>query len=78
VRNYLAKGEKTRKDIWITTKVWIDYYDRLKNSVEASLKRLKMEYIDLLLLHRPINIAVHEKCFDEMMKLQDIGKVRHI
>ena len=55
----------------------IDYYDRVENSLTASLHRLKMDYVDLVLLHRPINERVHEPCLDALMQLQESGKIRH-
>jgi diketogulonate reductase-like aldo/keto reductase len=33
--------------------------------------------VDLLLLHRPTNLAEHEKCFDAMIQLQNAGKINH-
>lgn len=44
-----------RKELFITSKVWVTNYgydDALK-SIEISLKKLKTDYIDLMLLHRP-------------------------
>lgn len=44
-----------REEIFITTKVWIDNYgyEKCKASVMESLKKLKTDYIDLVLLHQP-------------------------
>lgn len=45
-----------REDIFITTKIWVqDYsYDGVLKATEASLERLGVDYIDLMLLHQPI------------------------
>jgi diketogulonate reductase-like aldo/keto reductase len=45
-----------RSEIFITTKVWNDDqgYDSTLRAIEASLKRLKMDYIDLYLIHWPV------------------------
>lgn len=43
-----------REDIFITTKVWPCYWNDPEISVNASLKDLKVEYVDLLLQHWPI------------------------
>ncbi len=45
-----------REDIWVTSKVWDDDqgYDKAKASIENSLKRLDIGYIDLMLIHWPI------------------------
>lgn len=44
-----------REEFFITTKVWISNagYEKAKVSIEASLKALQTEYIDLLLIHQP-------------------------
>lgn len=46
-----------RTELFITTKVWIDNYgyENCKKSVEESLKKLKTDYIDLVLLHQPFS-----------------------
>ncbi len=44
-----------RKDLFITTKLWIQdaSYDGAKRAVEHSLKRLQLDYLDLYLIHQP-------------------------
>jgi diketogulonate reductase-like aldo/keto reductase len=44
-----------RRDLFITTKVWHNHleHDDLIASMEASLKRLRMDYVDLYLVHWP-------------------------
>ena len=46
-----------REELFITTKVWIDNYgyEKCKESVLESLKKLKTDYIDLILLHQPFS-----------------------
>lgn len=46
-----------RSELFITTKVWIDNYgyENCKKSVLESLKKLKTDYIDLVLLHQPFS-----------------------
>ena len=59
-----------RGEIFVTTKVWNDSQreGRQRASVEASLKALNLEYIDLLLVHWPIPDKMHEtwKIFEQL------------
>ena len=53
-----AAIEKTgvdRKDIFLTTKVWIEHYgyEKAKASVLDSMEKLRTDYLDLCLLHQP-------------------------
>ena len=42
-----------REDVFITTKVMPSNYANTKNSIDESLLKLKVDYIDLFLLHQP-------------------------
>ncbi|MGL4993493.1 MAG: aldo/keto reductase [Bacteroidales bacterium] len=55
VGSAIKKSGVDRKELFITTKVWITNggYDRAKASIEESLRKLEMEYVDLLLIHQP-------------------------
>lgn len=57
VGNAIEKSSVAREDIFLTSKVWIEHYgyDACKKSVIESLKKLKTNYIDLMLLHQPFN-----------------------
>ncbi|WP_301962373.1 aldo/keto reductase, partial [uncultured Megasphaera sp.] len=46
-----------REDIFITTKVWVqDFgYEKTKRAVAASLEKLDMPYVDLVLLHQQLS-----------------------
>ena len=46
-----------REELFITTKVWISNagYEKARESIDLSLKKLQTEYIDLLLIHQPFN-----------------------
>jgi aryl-alcohol dehydrogenase-like predicted oxidoreductase len=50
----------------------------LRQCVEMSLRRLKLERIDLYQLHRIDPKVPAEEQFGELKKLQDEGKIRHI
>lgn len=57
VGNAIEKCGVPRDELFITTKVWISNagYEKAKASIEESLKKLKTDYIDLLLIHQPFN-----------------------
>lgn len=46
-----------REELFITTKVWISNggYEKAKKSIEESLKKLQLDYLDLVLIHQPFN-----------------------
>ncbi len=51
--------------------------ERILTAVDASLKRLRTEYIDVLLLHRPDALVEPEEVADAFEQLHSQGKVRH-
>ena len=55
VGNAIVKCGIPREELFITTKVWISNsgYEKAKTSIEESLRKLKTDYIDLLLIHQP-------------------------
>lgn len=67
-----------REEFFITTKVWISNagYEKAKASIEASLKALQTEYIDLLLIHQPF--GDYYGTYRAMEEAYKAGKVRAI
>ncbi len=51
--------------------------DYILESVDGILKRLHMEYIDILLLHRPDTLVEEEEIVTAFEKLEKNGKVRY-
>lgn len=54
----IAEGITTREELFITTKVWVSDMgteEAAYEAVKASLKRLNLDYADLILLHQPMN-----------------------
>ena len=74
----LKESDVTRKDIFLTTKVWIDNYGEGKtyDSVVESLKKLQTDYLDLILLHQPV--GDYYAAYRDLEKLYEEGKVRAI
>ncbi|HEU5047294.1 MAG TPA: aldo/keto reductase [Rickettsiales bacterium] len=69
-----------RGDLFITTKIWMDNYarDRVKASTDASLSRLGMDYVDLLLMHWPSEAVKLAETLDAMQELLHQGKTKAI
>ncbi len=78
VGDAIAESGIDRKDIFLTTKVWIDNYGEGKTyaSVMESLRKLKTDYVDLILLHQPV--ADYYGAYRDLEKLYKEGKVRAI
>ena len=58
VAKAIADGITTREELFITTKVWVNDMKTEETAYEAvktSLKKLNLEYADLILLHQPMN-----------------------
>jgi 2,5-diketo-D-gluconate reductase B len=70
----------SREDVFITTKVRVDNYaqTRFERSVDVSLKALRTDYIDLLLLHWPSSIVPLEDQIGWLNTLVHAGKVLSI
>lgn len=78
VGNALAKCGLPREEFFITTKVWISNagYEKAKASIMESLKKLKTDYIDLLLIHQPF--GDYYGTYRAMEEAYKAGKVRAI
>lgn len=78
VGNAIAKSGIPRQEIFLTTKVWIEYYgyERTKTSVLESMRKLQVDYLDLCLLHQPFNDVYG--AYRALEELYDEGKLRAI
>ena len=74
----IAKCGVPRSELFITTKVWISNAgeERAATSIEESLRKLRTDYIDLLLIHQPF--ADYYGTYRAMEKAVRAGKVRAI
>lgn len=74
----IEKSGVPREKIFLTTKVWIDNYgyENTKKSIEVSLKKLRTDYIDLVLLHQPVSDTYGS--WRALEELYEEGKIRDI
>lgn len=67
-----------REDIFLSTKVWNDShgYDKVIKSFEESMRKLDIDYLDLLLVHWPTEL--NSETWRAFEDLYELGKVRAI
>lgn len=78
VGNAIVKSGIPRDELFITSKVWLEHYgyEECKKSVLESLRKLKTNYIDLMLLHQPYNDVYG--AYRALEDLYEKGKIRAI
>ncbi|MDS7597903.1 aldo/keto reductase [Agrobacterium tumefaciens] len=76
----IAGSGIARGDIFLTTKVWVENYrhDSFLASVDESLKKLRTDHVDLLLLHWPNEAVPLAEQIGALNAVHEAGKVRHI
>ncbi|ANN62595.1 aldo/keto reductase [Brachyspira hyodysenteriae] len=65
-----------RKDIFIITKLYPNQYNNAKKAINDALKKLNVEYIDMMLLHHPGNNDV--EAYKAIEKAIKEGKIRSV
>ncbi len=70
-----ASGVK-RSEIFLTTKIWITELadGKLQKSLDVSLKKLKTDHVDLLLIHWPITDVPFAEQMKALQSVQKDGK----
>jgi 2,5-diketo-D-gluconate reductase B len=76
----LRSSEVDRGDVFLVTKVWPDALapDRVRASLEASLRDLAVDYVDLFLIHWPNPRVPLAATLEAMTALRDEGATREI
>jgi 2,5-diketo-D-gluconate reductase B len=76
----LDKAGARRDDLFLTTKVWVDNYsiDRFAASVDESLEKLRVDQVDLLLIHWPGDKVPVARQIDMLNAVKAAGKTKHI
>lgn len=74
----IKKSGVSREELFITTKVWISNagYEKAKKSIEESLNKLQLDYLDLVLIHQPLND--YYGSYRAMEELYKEGKIKAI
>ncbi len=69
-----------RRDIFLTTKVWMENVSKAKfaKSVDESLRKLKTDYVDLLLIHWPVFDVPLKEQVETLQAIQQAGKAHLI
>lgn len=78
VGSAVKKSGLKRDEVFITSKIWVSNfgYEKTKKAFEAGLKRLNMEYMDLILLHQ--SLSDYYGSWRALEELYKDGKVRAI
>ena len=76
VGNAIVKSGIPREELFLVTKVNFRSYENTRATVEASLAKLKTNYLDLVLLHWPF--GNYYAAWRELEKLYQEGKIRAI
>lgn len=77
VGNAVAESGVNRAEFFITTKLSSDMtYDETMKSFEVSLKKLQMDFVDLLLIHR--NYGNSREMYKAMEQLHKDGRVKSL
>lgn len=78
VGNAIAKSGVARKELFITTKVWLTEhdYDKARASVLESMRKLQTDYLDLVLIHQAL--GNYYAAYHALKDLYKEGKLRAI
>ena len=76
VKKSIEEGIIKREDIFITSKIMPGAYSNPDSAIEESLKKLDVDYIDLMLIHQPG--SNDEKVYKSMEKYYNNGKLKAI
>jgi 2,5-diketo-D-gluconate reductase B len=76
----IAASGLARRDLHVTTKVWHENLapDAIRKAFDASLTKLKLDHVDLYLVHWPSNSMKPAAVFETLVKLKEQGRTRAI
>jgi len=76
----IANSSVARDDLHVTTKVWNENLapDAMRKAFDTSLKKLRLDHVDLYLVHWPAKTMNLPAMFETLMKLKQEGRTRAI
>ena len=76
----IAASGVARKDLHVTTKVWHENLapDAIRTAFDSSLKKLKLDHVDLYLVHWPSSGMNLPSVMETLMRLREEGRTRAI
>ena len=79
VGNALHSAGVNRDELFITTKLWNDDQKRPHEALKESLSKLKLDYVDLYLIHWPVPAIGHYvEAWQALIELQQQGLAKSI
>lgn len=54
LKEAFSSGIVKREDVFVTTKLWCTFHTKVEEGLDASLKKLGLDYVDLYLMHWPV------------------------
>ena len=79
VREAISEGICTREELFITSKMWVqdmENIDMARAAIDASIKKMRLEYIDLYLLHQAMKD--YFSAWRAMEEAYEAGKLKAI
>jgi 2,5-diketo-D-gluconate reductase B len=76
----IAESGVARNDLHVTTKVWHENLasDAIRRAFDTSLKKLRLDHVDLYLVHWPSRSMNLPAVFETLMQLKEDGRTRAI